>query len=134
MTGQIPLPKPTELSAPHWEGCRRGELLVQRCGDCTSYVFIPQYACPQCQSTRLDWVPSSGKGTVYSFTTVWRPQRPEFDVPYTVAIVELAEGWHMLSNIVDCAPDDITVGMPVEVTFRPMSEEITLPLFRRADG
>jgi uncharacterized OB-fold protein len=75
-------------------------------------------------------VTSSGRGTVYSYTVVHRPPRPAFAVPYIVAIVELDEGWHMLTNLVDVAPAAVTVGMPVEASFRPMSEEITLPYFR----
>ncbi len=126
----IPLPRPTELSRPHWEGCREGKLLVQRCRSCGAYVFVPQPLCTACQSAELDWVESSGRGTVYSLTTVYRPQRPEFEVPYTVAIVELDERWHMLTNLVDCAIEEMRVGMPVEVTFRPMTDEITLPMFR----
>ena len=128
--GQIPLPRPSELSRPHWDGCREGVLRVQRCDACESFVFIPQALCTQCQSDQLRWVESSGRGTVYSFTTVYRPQRPEFEVPYTVAIIELEEGWHMLTNLVECKPGQIRIGLPVEVSFRPMSDEITLPLFR----
>ena len=75
---------------------------------------------------------STGRGTLYSFTTVHRPPRPEFDVPYTVAIVELDEGFHMLTNLVDCPPEALRIGLPVEVTFQPMSDEITLPMFRPA--
>jgi len=126
----IPLPRPTRLSAPHWEGCRAGRLRVQRCRDCGSYVFVPQPVCTGCFGDGLEWVDSSGRGTLYSFTTVHRPQRPAFAVPYTVAIVELEEGWHMLSNLIDCEPSEIRVGMPLEVSFRKMSEDITLPLFR----
>ena len=127
---QIPLPHPSELSRPHWDGCREGVLRVQRCRDCGAYVFIPQPLCTGCQSEALSWVESSGRGTVYSLTTVWRPQRPEFDVPYIVAIVELEEGWHMLTNLVDCPPEAARIGLPVEVTFLEMSDEITLPMFR----
>ena len=126
----IPLPRPTELSRPHWDGCREGVLRVQRCRECQTYVFIPEPFCTECQSEELEWVESSGRGTVYSMTTVYRPQRPEFEVPYTVAIVELEEGWHMLTNLVDCSPEELRVGLPVEVTFRRMSDEVTLPLFR----
>ena len=126
----IPLPRPTELSRPHWDGCREGVLRVQRCRECQTYVFIPEPFCTECQSEELEWVESSGRGTLYSMTTVYRPQRPEFEVPYTVAIVELEEGWHMLTNLVDCPPEEIRVGLPVEVTFRRMSDEVTLPLFR----
>ena len=126
----IPLPQPTPLSRPHWEGCREGVLRVQRCSACGAYVFIPQPVCTGCQSDALEWVESSGRGTVYSHTTVHRPPRPEFETPYVVAIVELEEGWHMLTNVVDIPPGDVGVGMPVEVTFRAVTDEITLPLFR----
>jgi len=126
----IPLPQPTPLSAPHWEGCRRGELRAQRCRACGTWVFIPQPACRACLSEDLEWAVSSGRGTVYSFSVVHRPPQPAFEAPYVVAIVELDEGWSMLTNLVDCAPDAVAIDMPVEVVFRPMSEEITLPCFR----
>jgi len=129
---RIPLPRPTRLSQPHWDGCKEGVLRVQRCAACGAYVFIPQPICTTCQSERLEWVTSSGRGTLYSFTTVHRPPRPEFETPYVVAIIELEEGWHMLSNLVECPPENLRVGMPVAVTFRRMSDEITLPLFRPA--
>jgi uncharacterized protein len=126
----IPLPRPTSLSRPHWDGCKQGVLRVQRCQDCGGFVFIPQPLCTHCQSEALEWVASSGRGAVYSHTVVHRPPRPAFDVPYVVAIVELEEGWHMLTNLVDVAPEDVRVGLPVEVAFRRMSDEITLPCFR----
>lgn len=129
MTNTIPLPRPSALTAPFWDGCRQGELRVQRCCDCGHYVFIPQLACPDCGTRHLDWVVSAGRGHVYSYTTVHRPQRPAFPVPYVAAIIALTEGWHMLSNIVDCEIDRIHTGMPVAVCFRRMSAEITLPLF-----
>lgn len=128
----IPLPRPTPLSRPHWDGCREGRLRVQRCRSCGTHVFIPRPVCTGCLSEDLEWVESSGRGTLYSHTTVHRPQRPEFEVPYTVVIVELEEGWHMLSNLIDVAPDDIAIGMPLEVCFQEMTEEITLPVFRAA--
>jgi len=130
--GPIPLPQPTRLSQPHWDGCKEGVLHVQRCTACDAYVFIPQPVCTHCQSDQLEWVASSGRGTVYSFTTVHRPPRPEFETPYVVAIIELEEGWHMLANPVECRPEDVHVGMPVEIVFRQMSEEISLPFFRPA--
>ena len=105
-------------------------LRVQRCRECQTYVFIPQPFCTECQSEELEWVESSGRGTLYSMTTVYRPQRPEFEIPYTVAIVELEEGWYMLTNLVGSPPEEMRVGMQLEVTFRRMSDEVTLPLFR----
>lgn len=129
-----PLPTPTSLSAPHWAGCRDGVLRVQRCQACGTYVFIPQPICTGCQSDDLRWVESSGRGRVYSFTVVHRPPRPEFEVPYVVAIVALEEGWHMLTNIVGCEPHEVAIDMPVTVAFERMSDQISLPMFRPNRG
>ncbi len=126
----IPLPRPTALSRPHWDGCREGRLRVQRCTSCQAYVFIPQPICTSCQSPDLVWTESSGRGVVYSYTVVHRAPRPAFETPYVVAIIELEEGWYMLTNLVDCAPEAVRVGLPVEVAFRRMSDEISLPCFR----
>ena len=129
-SAQIPLPQPTPLSKPHWDGCREGVLRVQRCGDCDSFVFVPKPVCGGCLGTNLSWVESSGRGTLYSYSIVYRPQQPTFEVPYTVAIVELEEGWHMLSNLIGVEPDEVEIGMSLEVSFERKSDEITLPYFR----
>ena len=131
-TKQIPLPRPTSVSQPYWDACRDERLTVQKCRDCETYTFIPAPCCGDCLGENLEWVESSGRGTLYSFSTVYRPQQPVFETPYTVVIVELEEGWHMLSNLVDVEPEDIAIGMPLEVTYREMTDEITLPLFRPA--
>ncbi|HEV8625711.1 MAG TPA: Zn-ribbon domain-containing OB-fold protein [Acidimicrobiia bacterium] len=125
-----PLPRPTDVSRPHWDGARRGELLVQRCTGCGRPVFLPALACPYCAAGTLEWSRSSGLGVVHTFTVVWRPASPAFEAPYVVAVVELDEGWHMLTNVVDCEPGEVWIGQPVEVAFRPVSDEITLPVFR----
>jgi uncharacterized OB-fold protein len=104
--------------------------MVQRCANCGAYVFTPELACTACLSQHLEWVRSTGRGVLYSFTVIHRPQRPEFDTPYVGAIVELEEGWHMLTNLVDCDIDALTVGLPVEVCFVPRGDEIVLPMFR----
>jgi uncharacterized OB-fold protein len=127
----MPLPRPTALSKPHWDGCKEGKLRVQKCADCSAYIFIPAPCCSSCLGENLEWVDSSGRGTLYSYTVVHRPQQPSFEVPYTVAVVELEEGWHMLSNLDGVAPEDVEIGMPLEVVFEERSPEITLPLFRR---
>ncbi|MBJ18324.1 MAG: Zn-ribbon domain-containing OB-fold protein [bacterium] len=129
-TPSIPLPRPTALSKPYWEACRAGKLTVQRCKDCESLTFIPQPCCGNCMSGDLEWVESSGRGTLYSFTTVYRPQQPVFEVPYTVVVVELEEGYYMLSNLKGVEPEDVKIGTPLEVVFEEQSEEITLPFFR----
>jgi len=126
----IPLPHPTPLSQPHWDGARVGKLRVQKCRDCGIHFFIPQPCCTGCLGPNLEWVDCSGRGTLYSYTIVHRPQQPSFAVPYAAAVVLLEEGCHMLSNLVDVEVDRIEVGMPLEVVFHAMSDEVTLPLFR----
>ncbi len=125
----IPLPHPTALSQPHWDGCHAGKLLVQRCRQCDTYVFIPQPRCTNCQSVALDWVESSGRGRVYSYSVVHRAPRPQFEVPYAVVIIALEEGWYMLSNLLECPLDAVAIDLEVAVRFKRMSDEITLPYF-----
>jgi uncharacterized OB-fold protein len=131
---QRPLPKPNYLSQPFWDACRQHRLTVQRCRECGGYIFPPQDFCRFCFSDRLEWAEASGRGTVYSFTVIWRPQTPAFQIPYVAAIVDLAEGYQMVSNVVDCPWQDVRVGLPVEVTFEDRSETISLPVFRPSSG
>ena len=79
----------------------------------------------------LEWVESSGKGTVYAHTISYQPAHPSFkdDVPYVLAIIELEEGWRMNSNVVNIDPQDVTIGMPVEVVWDDVTPEISLPKF-----
>ena len=125
-----PLPVPTSLTRIFWDACKRGELLFQRCTQCGQSIFPPQAFCPVDLHTALVWERARGVGIVYSFTIVERPQTPAFDVPYVVGIVELEENYMMMTNIVDCAPEEVKIGMPVEVHFEAQSNEITLPFFR----
>jgi uncharacterized OB-fold protein len=127
-----PLPAITEDGAPYWEGCRKGELRVQRCSACAHLRWPPSVLCPRCLAEGGDWVALSGRGTIYSWIVVHRPQHPAFfgDVPYNVAIVELEEGPRLHTNVVECADEDLRVGLPVEVVFHEVDDEVTLPKFR----
>lgn len=129
-----PLPSPDEVSEPYWEACKQGKLLLQKCRNCGALQTFPRSLCYKCLSDALDWVPASGRGTIYTFSTIYRPPAPEFagDVPYTIALVELEEGVRMMSNIVDCAPDDIEIGMGVQVVFDNVTPDVALPKFRPA--
>lgn len=127
-----PVPHPSPLTEPFWAGCREGRLLVQRCDECATYVFIPQEFCRRCHATTLRWVESVGVGRVVTYTVVWRPQTPAFEVPYVVAVVRLDEGYEMVTNIVGAPPDAVAVDAPVRVRFTPVTEEITLPSFELA--
>lgn len=125
-----PLPRPTAVSRPYWDACARHELTVQRCRACARLVFIPQAFCRWCLSPELEWVPSSGRGTLYSYTVIWRPQSPAFAPPYVAGIIRMDDGYDMMSNIVGCDPDDVRVGMPLEVTWQDERDGISLPVFR----
>jgi hypothetical protein len=118
------------LSQPFWDGLARGALLFQRCEECGGSTHTPAMVCAHCGSRRLAWVPSTGRGIVYSWTIVWRPQTPAFTVPYVPIIVDVEEGWQILSNMVGCAHDEVYVGQTVEVEFHALSADITLPYFR----
>jgi len=82
----------------------------------------------------IEWRPASGTGEVYAVTVVHRPGpgRDPDDGPYAVALVELAEGVRMLTNIVGCAPEDVFVGMPVRVCWHELSDGRKLPMFTPA--
>jgi uncharacterized OB-fold protein len=127
-TGDGPRPE-SPSSRPFWDGCRRHELLFQRCRDCGAPTHTPSAVCQACLSPALTWERSQGTGEIYSWTLVWRPPTPTFHVPYAPAIIEMAEGWHILSNIVGCEPDVIRVGLPVGVVFHPFTDDVVLPYF-----
>ncbi len=85
------------------------------------------------QTIFIDWQQASGRGTVYSFVIQQHPTHPFFhNVPYNVVLVELEEGTRLVSNLVGVEPDEIRIGMPVEVFFEEVDPEATLPLFRPA--
>lgn len=133
-SGAVGSPHPGVLSQPYWDGIQRGELLFQRCAECGGATHTPAVVCAHCRSTRLDWAASSGRGTVYSWTTVWRPVTPAFTTPYVPVIVQLEEGWHMLSNLVDCEHDVVRVDLPVSVVFHQPEGSLVLPYFAPRDG
>lgn len=131
-TYRKPLPKVDPETRPFWEGCKRHELVIQRCLDCGTVRFYPRAHCIACLSDKAEWVHCSGRGKIYSYTVVHQNRDPRFaaDVPYNVVLVNLDEGVRMMSTIVGCPNDRLQVGMKVEVVFDDVTEEITLPKFR----
>ena len=131
-----PVPVPTPETEPFWEGCRRGELRLQRCDACGQVQFPPRRYCSGCLSDGLTWERASGRGSVRSWTVVTLPNSPAFlaDVPYVMALIELAEGPTLLSGIRGCSPGDVHIGMSVEVEFEERSDEIRLPYFHPTAG
>jgi len=133
MTGyEKPLPEVNEKTARYWEGCREHKLLLPKCRACGEIFFFPNHFCPRCLSEDLEWIQSSGAGKVHTFSVIERPPIQSFaaDVPYVVAIIELDEGPRMMSNIIEIAPGDVRVDMPVEVVFEDVTDDVTLPKFR----
>src|SRR5207237_1832387 len=92
----------------------------------------PRRMCPNCQSLEWDTVQASGKGEVFSFIIPHHPQVPFFEYPYVVAVIALEEGTRLISNVIDVDPHEVDVGMPVEVKFVKVHDELTLPLFAPA--
>jgi hypothetical protein len=131
-----PVPRPTAESAGYWEGCRQGELRLQRCGACATVQFPPRRFCSACLGDGLEWIRAAGCGVVSSFTIVRHPPSPAFaaDVPYAVALIALDEGPTMMAGLRGCDPEAVCVGMRVEVEFEARSDDIYLPYFHPAAG
>lgn len=116
----------------YFEEAKKGRLVFQQCRECAQRIFYPRTVCTRCMSEDLEYVASSGRGTVYSYTTLYTPGHPAFadDVPYTIVLVTLEEGVRVLADLVECEPDKVAVGMPVEVLFDVVTDELTVPRFR----
>lgn len=129
-------PRPTPESAPFWEGCRGHKLMLQHCSSCGKYQFYPRIICSHCMSDQLEWREASGRGHVETYTVVTRAVSDAYaaDAPYVIALITLAEGPRMMSNIIGCDPEKVRCGLPVQVTFERWSDEITVPKFHPVDG
>jgi uncharacterized OB-fold protein len=128
-----PLPQPDELTQFYWDAAAASQFVLQRCTDCAKYQFPPDVVCIHCQSTELAPEAVSGQGILYSYTVVSRPFHQGFieHLPYVVGLIELSEqaGLKVLTNVVDVDLDQLSVGMPVEVTFETRGD-VRLPQFR----
>jgi uncharacterized OB-fold protein len=130
----VPAPRPSLHSEPYWDACRREELTFLRCDTCETVSPLPSLVCGQCLNDTLTWTASSGRGELYSWTVVWRPQHPTFVVPYAPAIVHVEEDWFHIAAVIGCEPEDLRDGMPLAVEFHPVSDDIVLPYWRPADA
>jgi uncharacterized protein len=128
-----PLPLPDSDTEFFWQGCREERLMILRCGDCGTYIHLPRPGCWSCGGSNLAPSQVTGRGVVHTYTVSHTPL-PGFEPPFAIVLVELEEqqGLRLATNLVDVAPDEVEIGMPVEVVFTPVADDVTLPLFRRA--
>ena len=126
------LPTLTPENRSFWTGGAEGQLLILRCGNCGRWVHPPAPACPD-DGSELKPEAVSGDGTVFTYTVNRHPYNPAVPPPYVIAIVELPEqeGLRFMTNIVNCDPESVTIGMPVRVVFEDHGE-IFVPLFEPA--
>ena len=127
----VPLPRLYEWNRPYFRSAVAGKLVLQKCRGCAALIYYPRPACPECLSMEYDWVEVSGRGRIFSFAVVWRPQHPAVlsRGPITRATIELEEGPQLVSNVVNCPPERVEIGLPVRVVFERVSDEIALPKF-----
>lgn len=132
MSDPRPLPSPDPETAPYWAAAREHKLCMQRCARCQRFTFPPKPICPDCGEPTLEWTRLSGRGKVHTFTVMRDTFIGGFTPPYTLVEVELDEqpGLMLLTNLLDCPPEQVRIGMPVEVTFEQRSADITVPQFR----
>jgi uncharacterized protein len=125
-------PPVTEASAPFWDATRDRRLVLPWCLACERAFWFPREVCPRCLSSRIEWRPASGRGEVYAFTVEHRPTQLQAvfgDAPYVIALVELDEGVRLMANIVGEHTSGPEVGLPVAVTWEPLSDGRHLALF-----
>ena len=125
-----PLPDVSVETEPFWTGGHEGRLLITRCQDCAYLIHPPSPVCPQCLSRDVRPEAVSGRAEVVTFTINHQPWYPGLDVPYAVAIVELAEqpGLRLTANLVNCHLDEVRIGLAVQVAFERV-DEVSIPVF-----
>lgn len=125
-----------ETTQPFWDAAKEDRLVAPRCTNCGTFRFPPYYICYACRSDGVEWVELAGTGAVYSYTVIHHPLHPDLAavVPYVSAIIELdgtqGEGARLLANVIDCEPDEITIGTRVRAAFEHVNDEMTVVRFR----
>lgn len=130
----MPKPLVDEDSAPFWDGCANGQLLIPRCVPHHTPRWPPGPMCPVCQSKETEWIRASGEGSIYSWAVVTHPVDAVLldQTPYVIALIDLPEGVRLLANVIDCPPSDIVSAMPVTLIFEDQ-DGLRIPNFRPVD-
>ncbi|WP_333773645.1 Zn-ribbon domain-containing OB-fold protein [Streptomyces sp. IBSBF 3136] len=118
--GRSDVPGIDAFTRPYWEAAAAGRLLLRRCRACGRAHHYPREFCPHCWSAEVDWEEAGGRATLYTWSTVHRNDLAPFDArtPYVAAVVDLAEGPRMMTELVGCAGDEAVAGMDLGVAFR----------------
>jgi uncharacterized OB-fold protein len=128
----MPPPMADAITLPWWQAAAEHRLVVQRCTACDHTRLPPAPVCPECRSDASDWQEVPGRGEVYTYTLVHRPIAAGQELPFVIAVVALegAGGVRMISNLVGVDPDDVAIGLPVELVWEDMSADLAIPRFR----
>ena len=131
MSTNKPMPMPTAISAPFWNGLKEGRLTIPHCTSCGHWIFFPRRHCDKCWSQDLEWKEVKGAGTLYTYTLTRVPTLPDFadEMPQKLAVVELDEGARMMTNIVTDDVEAVRIGQRVTVQYDDVTDEVTLPKF-----
>jgi uncharacterized protein len=129
------LPQATPETQPYWDGLKQGKLMLQRSKSTKTAYFPPRPFFPGDPGQEVEWFEASGKGTLLSYVISHRPP-PGYEAPFSIAVIQMAEGPKMATNIIDCpqTPEALRIGMAVELVPTKVNDEITLPLWRPAKG
>ncbi|MFH9006687.1 Zn-ribbon domain-containing OB-fold protein [Streptomyces afghaniensis] len=130
MAGRFDLPEPDAFTRTYWDAAAEGRLLIRRCRACGRAHHYPREFCPRCWSEDVAWEPASGRATLYTWSVVHRNDLPPFAerAPYVAAVVDLAEGPRMMTEVVGAAElpsGELSAGAELEVAFRE-----GIPVFR----
>jgi uncharacterized OB-fold protein len=128
----MPPPLADAITLPWWQAAAEHRLVVQRCTACGRTRLPPAPVCPGCRSPDSDWKQVPGRGEVYTYTVVHRPIAAGQQLPFVIAVIALedAGGLRMISNLVGAGPDDLAIGLPVELVWEDMGPQLSIPRFR----
>lgn len=133
----MPAPMVDKYSLPWWEACSGHRMTAQRCTNCNHSQLPPAPICSECRENSFELTELSGKGTLYTYSAVHQPVSMEQSLPFVIAVIELDVSGtacknpvRLMSNLVDCDPEQLEIGQPVEVVWETMSDMVSVPRFR----
>jgi uncharacterized OB-fold protein len=126
-------PTVSEEAIPFWDATREQRFVLPWCTECERAIWYPRTTCPRCLGDAVEWRDDDGNGTVYAASVHSKPGpgREADDGPYVVVLIDLDAGVRMMSNVVECPPDEVAAGQRVAVAWEPLSDGRHLPVFTR---